>query len=51
MFRIIDERTNFLFIGIDLGTTHSAVARVVQGMTNTIEGVKAEMLPINLEQG
>ena len=51
LFRIVDKMTNFLFLGIDLGTTHSAVARVKQGCTNTIEGVEAVMLPISIEQG
>lgn len=51
LFRIIDVRTNFRFLGIDLGTTHSAVAIVEPGMLNTIEGVQAVMCPINMEGG
>ena len=47
----IDRYTNFLFIGIDLGTTHSAAARVMQGLSNTIDGVKADMIPISAEEG
>ena len=47
----IDPYTNFLFIGIDLGTTHSAAARVMQGLSNTIDGVKADIIPISAEEG
>lgn len=47
----IDDLTNFLLIGIDLGTTCSAAARVIPGMSNNISGVKADMIPISIEQG
>ena len=47
----IDEYTNFLLIGIDLGTTCSAAARVMPGMSNNIAGVKVDMIPISMEEG
>ena len=47
----VDGVVNFSWIGIDLGTTHSAAACVLNGMSGNIEGVKADMIPINLEQG
>ena len=47
----LDKFTNLLFIGIDLGTTCSAAARVVPGMSDNIAGVKADMISISVEQG
>ena len=39
------------WIGIDLGTTHTAAAYSKKGLSNRIAGVYVDMIAINLENG
>ena len=39
------------WIGIDLGTTHTAAAYSKKGISNRIAGVNVDMIAINLENG
>ena len=39
------------WLGIDLGTTHTAAAYSKKGISNRIAGVNVDMIPINLENG
>ena len=47
----VDAKTNLSAIGIDLGTTHSGGAYLKKGIFGTLEGVHADMIPINMEEG
>ena len=39
------------WLGIDLGTTHTAAAYSKKGLSNRIAGVYVDMIAINLENG
>ena len=39
------------WLGIDLGTTHTAAAYSKKGVSNRIAGINVDLIPINLENG
>ena len=47
----LDDKIILDWIGIDLGTTHTAAAYSKKGISNRIAGVNVDMIAINLENG
>jgi len=48
---LVDATTNFDWIGIDLGCTHTSAAYSKKGISNRIAGIVVDMIPISNENG
>ena len=48
---LVDAKTNFDWIGIDLGCTHTSAAYSKKGISDRISGIVIDMIPISNENG
>ena len=49
--QLVDANTKFDWIAIDLGCTYTSAAYSKKGISNKIDGIAVDMIPINLENG